>query len=104
MPESERPARMPESLVLPDPLYARIRDYLLRCRELSDLCTQNGWIDNATLQIDVESRDGGDVRVAVEFTEVIMEGGGCIADRRACFGKLSIQLDRDGNVASCRLI
>ena len=87
-----------------NPLCHRIRDYLSQCRELNQLCSQNGWIDNDTLQIDVEGCDGVEARVAVDFTEVIMEGAGCVADRRECFGKLIITFDPAGAVHSCRVV
>ncbi len=87
-----------------DPHLPRIRDYLTHCRELNRLCSQNGWIDNDTLQIEIESRDGAGTRVAVHFTEVIMEGGGCVADRRECFGKLIIAFDPDGAVRACTVV
>jgi hypothetical protein len=82
----------------------RIRDYLARCRELAGLCEQNGWIDNDSLQIQVETSGDTEARVSVHFAEVIMEGAGCVADRRERFGKLVLAFTPDGEVASCRLV
>lgn len=76
-----------------------IQDYLRECRELSRLCSQNGWIDNDTLEVEIlESRPGGQVTAAVQFEEVIMEGAGCVAGRVPCYGQVRMQLDRAGNV------
>ena len=99
MPDSTTTKLDPE-----DPLFHRIRDYLSQCRELNQLCSQSGWIDNDTLQFDVEWCDGAETRVAVHFTEVIMEGAGCVADRKERFGKLIITFDPAGAVHSCRLV
>lgn len=82
----------------------KIRDYLTRCREITQLCSQNGWIDNETLRIDIERCDDAEARVAVRFTEVIMEGGGCVADRRECYGKLIVAFGPDGRVQSCVIV
>ncbi len=84
-------------------LYRLVLDCLSRCRELAGLCGQNGWIDNDTLQFEIEHCDGTEARVAVRFTEVIMEGAGCVADRRERFGKLILEFDRDGTIRRCRV-
>ncbi len=75
-----------------------IHDYLRSCRELSALCSQNGWIDNDTLQVQILGRRANQVTAAVQFDEVIMEGAGCIAGRIPCFGQVQMHLDGDGNV------
>jgi hypothetical protein len=81
----------------------RIRDYLARSRELAGLCEQNGWIDNDSLQIEWETSADTEARVSVHFTEVIMEGAGCVADRRERFGRLILAFTPDGEIASCKL-
>lgn len=81
----------------------RIRDYLVRCRELSALCEQNGWIENDSLQIEVKHSADAEARVAVHFTEVVMEGAGCVADRRERFGRLILAFTPDGEIASCKI-
>jgi hypothetical protein len=75
-----------------------IRDILHSCHELTAFCTQNGWIDNASLRYEVEQQDARGVTVAVYFDEVVMEGAGCIAARVPCFGKVLLRLDEHGEV------
>lgn len=75
-----------------------ICDYLLTCREVSAFCTQNGWIDNDTIRFDVVGRDRDSITVAIYFTEIVMEGSGCVADRIACFGRLKLLTDSEGRV------
>ncbi len=75
-----------------------IQEYLRSCRELSALCTQNGWIDNDTLEVQVMDRRPNQITAAVQFDEIIMEGAGCIAGRVPCFGQVRMRLDSNGNV------
>lgn len=77
-----------------------VQEYLRECRELTRLCTQNGWIDNDTLKVEILQAQGrgGEVIAAVQFEEIIMEGAGCIAGRVPCYGQLRMRLDEDGNV------
>jgi hypothetical protein len=75
-----------------------IQDYLLRCRELSHLTTQNGWIDDTTLRYRIVARDGNHVVASVGFDELVMEGGGCLAARVPCFGQVCFDLDSAGEV------
>ena len=75
-----------------------VLDYLRRSRELTVFCTQNGWIDNDELSYQVLERHADKALIAVEFTEVIMEGSGCVADRIACYGRLRLRLDDHGEV------
>lgn len=75
-----------------------IHDYLLSCRELSALCSQNGWIDNETLEVQIVDARPDQILAAVQFDEVIMEGAGCIAGRVPCFGHVRMRLDGAGNV------
>ena len=75
-----------------------IQEYLHSCRELSALCTQNGWIDNDTLEVQIVDRRPDQITAAVQFDEIIMEGAGCIAGRVPCFGQVRVRLDSDGNV------
>jgi hypothetical protein len=75
-----------------------LRDYLLTCRELAALCSQNGWIDNGTLAVDVVEDHGREVVAAVTFEEVIMEGAGCIAGRVPCYGRVRAHLGSGGEV------
>jgi len=75
-----------------------IHDYLRTCRELSALCSQNGWIDNDTLEVQIMDQRPDQVIAAVQFEEVIMEGAGCVAGRVPCFGQVRMRLDGAGNV------
>lgn len=88
-------------------LESAIRDYLLQSPNLGRLCPQNGWIDNDTLQFLIERVEPEgteeacrDVTVAVSFVEVIMEGAGCVADRKERFGNLKLRLDAGGVIQS----
>lgn len=75
-----------------------ISGYLSHCRELNRLCTQNGWIDSDSIRWEVVDGDLVGPVIAVQFTEIVMEGAGCVAARVPCYGRMRITLDRDGNV------
>jgi hypothetical protein len=72
--------------VLPDP----VLDLLRRAPQLAGLCTQNGWIDNDTLVYEVLADQPGRLLLAVQFEEIVMEGAGCVADRKACYGRVEV--------------
>jgi len=76
----------------------KVQQYLRDCRELSRLCSQNGWIDNDTLKVEIVEERPGHVVAAVQFDEVIMEGSGCVAGRVPCFGQVRMRVDGSGNV------
>lgn len=81
-----------------------IKEFLTRCPELSRLCTQNGWIDNDTLEIEIVEQQLGSVTLNVRFEEIIMEGAGCIAGRIPCYGKLQLKLGADGDVREMEIL
>ncbi|NIR59099.1 MAG: hypothetical protein GWO02_06055 [Gammaproteobacteria bacterium] len=81
-----------------------ITEYLRTCRELSELTTQNGWIDNDTLRYEVVTRDERSLTASVHFEEVLMEGSGCPAGRVACWGRVRLDLDRDGGVRRAEIL
>ncbi len=81
-------------------LSTAIHEYLLHTRELHRFCVQNGWIDNDSLHFHVESRSADQVEITVRFDEVIMEGAGCVADRRNRFGRLRLRIDDNGHIQS----
>lgn len=83
---------------------SRLHEYLLSCRELSQLCSQNGWIDNDTLEYEVLSDSPEAVVANVCFEEVIMEGAGCIADRISRYGKVRARLNENGEVESLKIL
>lgn len=80
------------------------REYLENCRELAQLCSQNGWIDNTTLQADLVRESEHSMLASVTFEEVMMEGAGCVAGRKQCYGKLALQLDAAGHVTQAKVI
>ena len=82
----------------------KLGEYLATCRELSRFCSQNGWIDNDTVRIDVLERDGASLVAAVNFEEVLMEGSGCIAGRVSCYGRIRVTLDEQGDVRRMDLL
>jgi hypothetical protein len=80
----------------PDP----IKDYLLRCHEITEFCTQNGWIDNDSISYEVLGSDENAAIISVEFLEILMEGSGCVADKVSCHGRLRLKFDNDGYIQS----
>lgn len=67
-----------------------IHEVLCEDNGLSALCTQNGWIDNDTLWFEAGPGDGDETRVSVHFEEVVTKGGGCVAKREPCWGRVRI--------------
>jgi len=61
------------------------------------LCTQNGWIDNATIWFEVDELDEAGARASVHFEEVVTKGGGCVAKREPCWGRVRIDWRAPGN-------
>lgn len=79
-----------------------IDDWLHGNLLITRFCTQNGWIDDDTLRYEV-SRPGDEwTRISVYFTEVVMEGSGCVADRIECFGQVDLRLDGSERVLEAR--
>ncbi len=70
------------------------RDPLLRvlkeAPELVSLCTQNGWIDNDTLSYQIIEQETDCWLLAVQFEEIIMEGSGCVAGKKPCYGRVRV--------------
>ncbi|MCK5719422.1 MAG: hypothetical protein KAH84_05655 [Thiomargarita sp.] len=81
-----------------------LRKYLENCRELSELTSQNGWIDNESLEIEIIEQEQNTVTLKVIFKELIMEGAGCLANRLECFGKVQLQLDENGKVVDMKIL
>lgn len=82
----------------------QLGEYLARCRELNELCTQNGWIDNETLDYEVLDQDGAEWTLKVTFEEVLMEGSGCVAGRVPCYGRVRVRLDETGEVSEFSVV
>lgn len=81
-----------------------LHEYLLSCRELSQLCAQNGWIDNDTLEYEVLDVSPEAVVANARFEEVIMEGAGCIADRISRYGQVRARLNGNGEVENLKIL
>jgi len=75
-----------------------VERYLRTCRELSRFCSQNGWIDNDTLQFEILRQEKLFVLVNVQFDELLMEGAGCLTGRVSCYGQIRLYLDEAGHV------
>ena len=67
-----------------------ITELLYSARELSTLCSQNGWIDADTLVYEVKDKKDESLVLSVKFEEIVMEGSGCVADRIACYGQVEL--------------
>ncbi|MDH3712392.1 MAG: hypothetical protein OET44_00930 [Gammaproteobacteria bacterium] len=78
----------------------RIAAYLAGCRELARFCTQNGWIDNQSIDFEIQKRAACELLVAIKFTEVIMKGAGCEARRMPCFARLRLHTDGRGEIVA----
>ncbi len=65
-------------------------DFLKTAPELAKLCTQNGWIDNDSLRYEIIEQHDRRLVLAVEFEEIIVEGAGCVADRKSCYGRVRL--------------
>lgn len=81
-----------------------IHEYLCSCRELAELCTQNGWIDNETLTFQIIEQDKDSLLVSVGFEEIIVEAAGCIGGRRTCQGRVRIALAGDGSISGIKVL
>nr|VFK44290.1 MAG: hypothetical protein BECKTC1821D_GA0114238_102012 [Candidatus Kentron sp. TC] len=81
-----------------------IHQYLSECRELSRFCSQNGWIDNETIEIDILQKEGESVIATVMFQEIIVEAAGCIGGRVPCQGRVRIFLDENENATGMEIL
>lgn len=82
----------------------RIAQWLRSTPLVSEFCTQNGWIDDDTMRYEVCGQDDRGVWINIYFTEVVMEGSGCVADRVDCFGQLALRLDDRGEIIEGRVL
>lgn len=71
---------------------------------INRFCTQNGWIEDDSLNWEAGAEEHGWRRVNVHFTEIVMEGSGCVADRVSCFGQVDLRLDGQGRVLDARVV
>ncbi len=72
--------------------------------DLGALCTQNGWPDPETLEIEIIRREGPEMLCSVTFEEILMEGAGCVAGRVRCWGRFRVRLDAGGRIVDARLV
>lgn len=79
-----------------------IDDWLRSNLLINRFCTQNGWIDDDSLHYEVSTPGKDWTRINVYFTELVMEGSGCVADRVECFGQVDLRLDEDARVLEAR--
>lgn len=73
-----------------------LKSWLLSRNDLASLCSQNGWIDDDTLRVEIQSETPNQLTLNVHFEEIVMEGAGCVAARLPCFGRLAVTLNREG--------
>ncbi|WP_235185866.1 hypothetical protein [Methylomarinum vadi] len=83
----------------PDP----IQSFLMVCKELNTFCSQNGWIIDDSIHYEILIRQPGRLLIYFTFLESIMEGSGCQADQKSCYGRLWLKLDERGEVAAAEI-
>jgi len=81
-----------------------IERYLLSCRELTAFCSQNGWIDNQSMNYEIIEQNDRHVIAFVQFEEILMKGSACVAERLPCQGRLYLTLDHYGQVSHASLL
>jgi hypothetical protein len=81
----------------------KLSDFFAGTSLLSRLCTQNGFPDGETLRFEVLDAGDGEVLCSVTFEEVVMEGAGCAADRVTCWGRVRVEIDKQGDVRAARI-
>lgn len=86
----------------PEPTPPSIDDWLHSNLLINRFCTQNGWIDDDSLRYEVSAPGDDWTRINVYFTELVMEGSGCVADRVECFGQVDLRLDGAARVIEAR--
>lgn len=84
--------------------YSNLLQSLKEAPQLATLCTQNGWIDNDTLRFEVIERQGKEILLAVQFDEIVMEGSGCVADRKSCYGRVSVIQNDDSSYRQVKVV
>lgn len=80
-----------------------LADYLRSCRELGRLCRRNGWIDTASLVVQIIQRDARHLVAVVGFDEVI--GQAALVDRRVPrWGRVYLELQPNGEVVQVKVL
>lgn len=83
---------------------SRIEHYLKSCRELTRLCSRNGWIDNDSLRYSVIMETSNELVIGVEFEELLMESSGRFIGSIHCSGQLHLFLDQLGRVIRAEVL
>ncbi len=81
-----------------------VTDWLAHTSLVSRFCTQNGWVDSDSLRYEIQQQDDRRLRINVRFTEIVMEGSGCVADRVECFGQIELEVDAGGAIVDARVL
>lgn len=81
-----------------------IMDALRNCRELTLFCSQNGWIINESIHYEILEAQPGSLLIYVTFLESIMEGSGCQADQKPCYGQLRLKLTDEGEISGVEVV
>lgn len=79
-----------------------VKEFFAKNNCLAQLCTQNGWPDTDTLQVNITETTPSELSCTVSFEEILMEGSGCVAGRIDCWGDFRISLDRRGEISGVR--
>lgn len=75
-----------------------IKTLLHQCKELTAFCSQNGWIMNDSIEYEIIERQPDSLLIYVTFLESIMEGSGCQADQKPCYGRLRLTLNAQDEI------
>ena len=81
-----------------------ITKYFSSTRLLAELCDQNGWLDEDSLQITLLEKAGSEHIYEVRFQEILKEGSGCECGRNDCWGKIKLIQDEHGKVIEAQII
>ncbi len=75
-----------------------IMQYLQSANELSEFCSQNGWIIPESIEYEILRKEADSVVIYTAFLESIMEGSGCQCDQKSCYGRLELHFNGEGLV------
>ena len=81
-----------------------IDEFFLSTTLLAQLCEQNGWMDEDSLQVLLLEQDGNESIYEVRFEEILKEGSGCECGRNDCWGKIKLRQSSTGEVLDAKII
>lgn len=81
-----------------------VSNALETCKELTAFCSQNGWIINDSIHYEILERNTDSLLIYVTFLESVMEGSGCQADQKSCYGRLRLKLTDKGDISGIEII